>query len=69
MQAWASFSVVIMQRGQLLRDVSSEEGDPISDGKGYRREGMGACRHPVSADLFRSWVVREREGGNGEPSK
>ena len=34
MQAWASFSVVMMQRGQLLGDISSEEGDLIQDGKG-----------------------------------
>ena len=26
---------------------------------------MGTCRHPVSADLLRSWVVREREGETG----
>lgn len=30
---------------------------------------MGTCKHPVSADLLRSWVVGEREGGNGKPSK
>ena len=33
-QAWASFSVVMMQRGQLLGDISSEEADLILDGKG-----------------------------------
>ena len=27
---------------------------------------METCRHPVSADLLRSWVAREKEGENGE---
>lgn len=27
---------------------------------------METCRHPESADLLRSWVVREKEGENGK---